>query len=90
MNHQKTGLERIYDLYGLENEKAAWFLLWEREIVRLAQKVGVAETLEIPAAYLSSASRDHGSTWQPQRSQHTATISVRYSLPALRVGTTPR
>lgn len=83
MNHQKTGLERIYDLYGLENEKAAWFLLWEREIVRLAQKVGVAEMLEVPTTYLSPAAKGHGSRWQPQRSIQTTTISVRYSLPAL-------
>jgi integrase len=48
MNHLKTGLERIYDGYALEEEKAAWFLKWENEIIRLARKAGVAEALEVP------------------------------------------
>jgi len=50
MNHLKSGLERIYDGYELEEEKAAWFLKWENEIVGLARKAGVAEALEVPAA----------------------------------------
>ena len=50
MNHLKTGLERIYDGYQLEEEKAAWFLAWENEIIRLARAAGVADVLDIPAA----------------------------------------
>src|SRR5687767_8797343 len=68
MNHQKTGLERVYDIYDLENEKAAWFLIWEREIVRLAQKVGVAEKLEVPATYLAPPAADRRGGWRAERS----------------------
>lgn len=48
LNHLKVGLERVYDGYELEDEKAAWFDLWEREIVEIAQLNGVARVLEIP------------------------------------------
>ncbi len=48
MNHLKSGMERIYDGYELEEEKAAWFLKWENEIIRIARKVGVADKLDIP------------------------------------------
>ena len=36
LNHLKTGMERIYDGYDLEEEKAAWFLKWEQEIAGIA------------------------------------------------------
>lgn len=32
LNHAKKGLERTYDLYGIEEEKRASFLKWEQEI----------------------------------------------------------
>ncbi|QXT35811.1 hypothetical protein KV697_19400 [Sphingomonas sanguinis] len=48
LNHLKVGMERIYDGYELEEEKAAWFLKWEREIIQLAEKAGVAAELEVP------------------------------------------
>ena len=48
MNHVKTGLERIYDRYDLDEEKAAWFLKWENEIIALARLAGVADRLDIP------------------------------------------
>lgn len=48
MNHLKSGMERIYDGYELEEEKAAWFLKWENEIIRIARVVGVAHRLDIP------------------------------------------
>jgi hypothetical protein len=48
LNHLKVGLERIYDGYELEEEKAAWFLKWECEIVEIAHQAGVARALEIP------------------------------------------
>ncbi|MBV1688575.1 integrase arm-type DNA-binding domain-containing protein [Novosphingobium sp. G106] len=79
MNHQKTGLERIYDVYGLEEEKAAWFLLWEREIVRLAQKSGVAEKLEIPNLDLPAASTGQQSSWQAYLGHQATRITVSYS-----------
>jgi len=84
MNHQKTGLERIYDIYDLENEKAAWFLIWEREIVRLTQKVGVAEKLEVPASYLAPPP-DQRRDWRAERPHYTTDITVRYSMPRLQV-----
>ncbi|WP_081855875.1 tyrosine-type recombinase/integrase [Sphingomonas sp. UNC305MFCol5.2] len=48
LNHVKTGLERIYDGYELEDEKVAWFLAWENEIAGIARRAGVAEALGIP------------------------------------------
>ncbi|MCG2841200.1 integrase family protein [Sandaracinobacter sp. RS1-74] len=54
LNHLKSGLERIYDGYELEDEKAAWFLKWENEIVAIARKAGVAEKLEVPFSALNT------------------------------------
>jgi integrase len=48
LNHLKTGLERIYDGYELEDEKAAWFLTWENEIIQIARKAHVADKLGVP------------------------------------------
>lgn len=48
LNQLKTGMERIYDGYELENEMAARFRKWENEIVRIAGKAGVADKLEAP------------------------------------------
>jgi integrase len=48
MNHLKTGMERIYDGYELEEEKAAAFLKWEAEVVAIARRVGVADRLGVP------------------------------------------
>lgn len=50
MNHLRSGMARIYDSYELEEEKAAWFLTWEEEIVRIARRAGVAEILGVPAS----------------------------------------
>jgi integrase len=50
LNHVKKGLERTYDTYELEDEKQAWFLIWEEEIAGIAITVGVAEALGVPAA----------------------------------------
>lgn len=50
LNHTKKGLARIYDGYDLEDEKRSWFLSWECEIARLAQKIGVAEALGVPTS----------------------------------------
>ncbi|MGN6849919.1 MAG: tyrosine-type recombinase/integrase [Sphingomicrobium sp.] len=48
MNHLRSGMERIYDGYELEEEKAAWFLKWEQEIAGIARRIGVAEALGVP------------------------------------------
>lgn len=55
MNHRKSGMERIYDAYELEDEKAAWFLKWENEIVAIARKAGIAARLGIPGAVADEA-----------------------------------
>ena len=48
LNHAKTGLERTYDGYALEDEKRDWFLRWETEIIRIALEAGVSEALGVP------------------------------------------
>ncbi|HTU11573.1 MAG TPA: integrase arm-type DNA-binding domain-containing protein [Allosphingosinicella sp.] len=48
LNHVKKGLERTYDTYELEEEKKAWFLKWENEIVGIAVRLGIAEALGVP------------------------------------------
>jgi integrase len=48
MNHLRSGMERIYDSYELDHEKAAWFLTWENEIIRIALAVGLVAELDIP------------------------------------------
>lgn len=54
LNHVKKGLERTYDTYELEDEKQAWFLTWETEIVAIARTAGVAEALGVPASPTAS------------------------------------
>lgn len=48
LNHVKKGLERTYDLYEMEEEKRAWFLMWEQEIASIARRAEVAEALGVP------------------------------------------
>lgn len=48
MNHLKSGMARVYDGYEFEEEKAAWFLKWEKEIAGIARRAGVAEALGVP------------------------------------------
>ncbi|HEX6783467.1 MAG TPA: integrase arm-type DNA-binding domain-containing protein [Sphingomicrobium sp.] len=48
LNHVKKGLERTYDCYEFEDEKAAWFLSWETEIAQFARAAGVAAALGAP------------------------------------------
>lgn len=66
MNHLKSGLERVYDGYELEEEKAAWFLKWENEIIGLAQKAGVAEQLDVPTAVLNRSLLPQRARLQPR------------------------
>lgn len=54
MNHLKSGMERVYDGYELEEEKASWFLKWEQEIAGLARRIGVAEALGVPSPPLAT------------------------------------
>jgi integrase len=54
LNHLRSGMERIYDGYELEEEKAAWFLKWEEEVAGLARRAGVAIALGVPGADLAS------------------------------------
>jgi integrase len=50
LNHVKKGMERTYDTYELDEEKRAWFLTWETEIVSIARESGVADALGVPAS----------------------------------------
>jgi integrase len=50
LNHVKAGMERIYDLYDLDDEKADGFLKWENEIIRIARNAGAADRLSAPVA----------------------------------------
>lgn len=66
MNHLRSGMERIYDGYELEEEKAAWFLKWEREVISIAKRARVAESLGVPNA---------------QTAKHDLNCSLGYCLP---------
>jgi len=48
LNHVKTGMARIYDGYEHGEEMASAFLLWENELVAIAEELGLAKKLEIP------------------------------------------
>jgi integrase len=48
LNHVKKGLERTYDTYELEEEKRAWFLLWESEVIGIARREGLEDALGVP------------------------------------------
>lgn len=72
MNHLKSGLERIYDGYELEEKKAAWFLKWEEEIIGLARKAGVAPSAAQQAAVDPTDSRLNVSSARPRRAALTA------------------
>lgn len=48
LNHLKTGMERTYDTYELEEEKRAWFLKWEEEIAGIARRLGIGNRLGLP------------------------------------------
>ena len=48
LNHLKTGLERTYDRYDLEEEKRRWFARWEQEVLTIARRARVAGFLEAP------------------------------------------
>lgn len=66
LNHTKTGLERIYDSYTLDEEKRDWFYRWEEEIVRIAIEVGVAGALGVPDAPEPRTARSVPAAW-PRR-----------------------
>lgn len=48
LNHVKTGMARIYDGYEHSEEMASAFLLWENELVAIAEELGLASKLEVP------------------------------------------
>lgn len=84
MNHLRSGMERIYDGYELEEEKAAWFLKWEREIATIARRAGVAEALGLPDDNRPKSARSYpiafhvsnGSTHLPAIDASTASYRV--------------
>lgn len=64
LNHVKRGLERTYDLYELEDEKRAWFLKWEAEIMGIARRAGVAEPLGCPPHAIANDDISWSGPWQ--------------------------
>jgi len=69
MNHLRSGMERIYDGYELEEEKAAWFLKWEQEIATIARRAGVAEALGVPGENLGCSAKAYSTAFRlPQNS----------------------
>jgi hypothetical protein len=69
MNHLRSGMERIYDGYELEEEKAAWFLKWEQEIATIARRADVAEALGIPDENLGRSANTYSIAFRlPQSS----------------------
>jgi len=69
MNHLRSGMERIYDGYELEDEKAAWFLKWEQEIATIARRADVAEALGIPDEHLGRSANTYSIAFRlPQNS----------------------
>ncbi len=69
MNHLRSGMERIYDGYELEEEKAAWFRKWEQEIAAIARRAGVADALGVPDEHLPGSGLSYSITFHlPQRS----------------------
>jgi integrase len=67
MNHLRTGMERIYDGYEMEEEKAAWFLRWEQEIIGIARRAGVAGLLGVPEDKPMPARMNSSGVYLPQR-----------------------
>jgi integrase len=57
LNHLKNPLERIYDGYEMEKEKAAGFRTWEAELAAIASRAGVADKLGIPQELLRKGQR---------------------------------
>lgn len=73
LNHVKKGMERTYDLYEMEDEKRAWFLKWEREIIATAERLGIADALGVPmharsdrGAIVLRAASPQGARMQPR------------------------
>jgi hypothetical protein len=72
LNHRKSGLERVYDGYALEEEKAAWFSLWENEILRIARKAKIADKLDVPHWLVEPALEISGNDEQSEESSTSA------------------
>lgn len=58
LNHVKKGMERTYDRYEMEDEKRAWFLMWEQEIAGIAERLGIADGLGVPKTRVQPHRRD--------------------------------
>ncbi|MEV4933987.1 integrase arm-type DNA-binding domain-containing protein [Sphingobium sp. LMA1-1-1.1] len=65
LNHLKTGLERTYDRYDLEEEKRRWFARWENEVLAIARRAGVHEQLEGADAVSGAARSPQGPAVEP-------------------------
>ena len=81
MNHLRSGMERIYDGYELEEEKAAWFLKWEQEIAAIAKRGGVAKALGVPDATPTSKDQKFSIAFRiSQGSLNQSRIGVSYQI----------
>lgn len=78
LNHTKTGLERTYDGYALDDEKRDWFYRWEEEVARIAIEAGVAEALGVPQA--TPVANDQSMPRRWTRRHATRALSSRSSL----------
>lgn len=87
MNHLRSGMERIYDRYELEEEKAAWFLKWEQEVIAIAQRAGIADELGVPDASPARNEQHFSFTYDlPQG----AGVQPRVNFGALETGATAK
>lgn len=83
LNHLKTGMERIYDGYELEEEKAAWFLKWECEIIQIAREHGLTQRLGIadPVRVItSSLCSDKAFELWPQKKGEAGPTNISFEL----------
>lgn len=48
LNHKKTGLDEVYDHYDMMKDKREGYARWEKKLVAIARKAGVADALAIP------------------------------------------
>jgi len=85
LNHVKTGLERTYDRYDLEDEKRVAFLRWEEEVAAIADQKGVAGLLGLHSARAPASITSSTVTQSPQG----PALQPAFHLGAAETGATP-
>lgn len=89
MNHLRSGMERIYDSYELEEEKASWFLKWEQEIAAIARRANVAAALGVPDDLLTPAGKCCALSFTLGHQQTMPTHKGRYRIQTLTCTSSP-